>query len=163
MGTPENIYTYTCFLGPHPQPMEVPRLGVELELQLLAYATAIQDPRHVFNQYHSSWQRQTPNPLSEHRDWTKISWILVGFVSAAPQRDLRIFFNGVIDYSVFFLLMGMTHQRRKNWWFWRGENHWSNVFKKVRRNEISLASNRNNSSRVTGRKTEWGLWTQVCG
>ena len=34
------------FLGPHPQHMEVPRLGVQLELQLLAYATstATQDP-----------------------------------------------------------------------------------------------------------------------
>ena len=28
------------FLGPHMQHMEVPRLGVELELQLLAYTTA---------------------------------------------------------------------------------------------------------------------------
>ena len=28
------------FLGPHPQHMEVPRLGDESELQLLAYATA---------------------------------------------------------------------------------------------------------------------------
>ena len=28
------------FLGPHPQHMEVPRLGVERELQLPAYTTA---------------------------------------------------------------------------------------------------------------------------
>ena len=28
-----------CFLGPHPRHMEVPMLGVELELQMLAYAT----------------------------------------------------------------------------------------------------------------------------
>ena len=39
-----HIYTYTqvyfffCFLGPHLRHMEVPRLGVELERQLLAYA-----------------------------------------------------------------------------------------------------------------------------
>ena len=34
------------FLGPHPQHMEVPRLGVKLELQMLAYttATAMPDP-----------------------------------------------------------------------------------------------------------------------
>ena len=32
------------FLGPHSQHMEVPRLGVVLELQLLAYATAITTP-----------------------------------------------------------------------------------------------------------------------
>ena len=51
------------------QHMEVPRLGVESELQLLAYATAtaIQDPRHVCNLHHSSWQHQIPDPLSKAR------------------------------------------------------------------------------------------------
>ena len=29
---------FFCFLGPHPRYMQVPRLGVQLELQLLAYA-----------------------------------------------------------------------------------------------------------------------------
>ena len=50
--------------------MEVPRLGVELELQLLAYttATAMQGLSHVFNLHHSSWQHQVLNPLSEVRD-----------------------------------------------------------------------------------------------
>jgi len=32
------------FLGPHSQHMEVPRLGVQLELQLPAYATATATP-----------------------------------------------------------------------------------------------------------------------
>ena len=32
------------FLGLHPHHMEVPRLGVKLELQLPAYATATLDP-----------------------------------------------------------------------------------------------------------------------
>ena len=52
--------------------MEVTRLGVELELQLLAYttATAIQDTSHICNLHHSSWQHQIPNPLSEARDQT---------------------------------------------------------------------------------------------
>ena len=42
-------YYYYCFLGLHPWHMEVPMLGVQLELQLLAYttATATQDPSHV--------------------------------------------------------------------------------------------------------------------
>ena len=50
--------------------MEGPRLGVEWELQLLAYATAIamQDPSRVCNLYHSS--QQGSNPLSEARDRT---------------------------------------------------------------------------------------------
>ena len=52
--------------------MEVPRLGVESDLQLLAYATdtALQDPSGVFNLYHSSQQRQILKPLSEARDRT---------------------------------------------------------------------------------------------
>ena len=56
-----------CFLGPHPQHMEVPGLGVESELQLLAYNTAIAtpDPSHICDLHHSSWQRWIINPLSE--------------------------------------------------------------------------------------------------
>ena len=43
------FYYYYFFLGPHLQPMEVPRLGGESELQLPAYttATATQDPSHI--------------------------------------------------------------------------------------------------------------------
>ena len=61
--------------------MEIPRLGVELELQLLAYATATatQDLSHVCDLYHSSQQCQIPYLLSEARDLTHIlmdpSWI----------------------------------------------------------------------------------------
>ena len=52
--------------------MEVPRLGVELELQLLAYttATAMWDLSHVCDLHHSSWQCQIPDPLSKARDQT---------------------------------------------------------------------------------------------
>ena len=52
--------------------MEVPRLGVESELQLLSYATAttMPDPSHVFNLHHSSQQCQILNPLMEARDRT---------------------------------------------------------------------------------------------
>ena len=34
------LFNLFFFLGCHPQHMEVPRLGVESELQLLAYTTA---------------------------------------------------------------------------------------------------------------------------
>ena len=53
--------------------MEVPRGGVELELQLLAYTTAIatQDPRCICNLHHSTRQRQIFNPLSKARDRTR--------------------------------------------------------------------------------------------
>ena len=52
--------------------MEVPRLGIELELQLLAYATAeaTPDPSHVCDLHHSSEQHWVLNPLSKASDQT---------------------------------------------------------------------------------------------
>ena len=38
------LYLFFVFLGPHPHHMEVPRLGIKLELQLPAHTTATQDP-----------------------------------------------------------------------------------------------------------------------
>ena len=52
--------------------MEVPRLGVKLELQLLAYATAMWDPSHICNLCHSSWQHWILKPLSRARYQTHI-------------------------------------------------------------------------------------------
>ena len=54
--------------------MEVPRLGVESELQLLAYttATATQDPSNICNLHHGSRQCLILNPLSGARDQTHI-------------------------------------------------------------------------------------------
>ena len=60
--------------------MEVPRLGVELEVQLPDYttATAMWDPSHIFDLHHSSQQCQILNLLSEAR-------IPVRFNSAEPR------------------------------------------------------------------------------
>ena len=61
--------------------MEVPRLEVESELQLLTFAIATEtpDPSHVCDLHHSSWQHWNLNPLIEVRDQTSnldvISWI----------------------------------------------------------------------------------------
>ena len=54
--------------------MEVPRLGVESELQLLTYATAraIPDPSCNCDLRHSLQQCQILNPLSEAKDRTHI-------------------------------------------------------------------------------------------
>ena len=88
--------------------MEVPRLGVELELQLPAYttATATQDLSHVCNLYHSSWQYQILNlvrpgiePLS--------SWILVGFVTTKPYQELQFIFLSFFLFF-FFSFQGCT-------------------------------------------------------
>ena len=49
--------------------METSRLGVELELQLLVYTTAMatQDPSHICNLHHSSRQHWILNLLSQKR------------------------------------------------------------------------------------------------
>ena len=79
------IYLF-CFLGPHPQHIEVPRLGVKSELLLLAYAmaTAMLDLSCICDLHHSSWQRRIPDPGIKHAS----SWILVRLVSATPQQQL---------------------------------------------------------------------------
>ena len=73
------LFTY-CFLGSHPRHMEVPMLGVKLELQMLAYttATARQDLSPIFNLHHSLWQCQILNQLIEAGIELASSWILGG-------------------------------------------------------------------------------------
>ena len=68
------FFFFSHFLGQHLRQTEVPRLGVESELQLPAYttATATQDPSHVCDLHHSSWQRRIPDPPTKARDRTRI-------------------------------------------------------------------------------------------
>ena len=54
--------------------VEVPRLGVELELLLPAYTEAVQDPSFICDLHHSLQQCQTLKPLNEPGEWT---WILM--------------------------------------------------------------------------------------
>ena len=58
----------------NPSHVEVPRLGVKWELQLLAYttATAMPDPSLVHSLHHNLWQRWILNLLSEARGQTHI-------------------------------------------------------------------------------------------
>ena len=91
--------------------MEVPRLGVESQLQLPAYAAAIatQDLSCVCSLHHSSWQHWILSPLSEARDQTcnlmvpirthfhcammgtlKIQLIYNMLISSVTQSDLVI-------------------------------------------------------------------------
>ena len=68
----DDFFFFFVFLGPNPGHMEVPRLGVQSELQPLAYVTAaaMRDPRYICDLHYSSWQRRILNPLSEARDHT---------------------------------------------------------------------------------------------
>ena len=77
-----------CFLGPHLWHMEIPRRGVELELQLPAYVTAVQDPWCICNLHHSSQQQWFLNPLSRVRDQTLILMDTSGFITTEPQQKL---------------------------------------------------------------------------
>ena len=54
--------------------MEVPRLGVQSELQLPVYTTAIAmlDPSCIFDLHRSSRQHQVLNQMKEARDVTRI-------------------------------------------------------------------------------------------
>ena len=65
---------YFCFLRPHLRHMGVPRLEVDSELQLPAHtrATATRDLSHICDLHQSSWQHQSPDPLSKARDPTHI-------------------------------------------------------------------------------------------
>ena len=64
--TLDSFFFNFVFIRATPTHMEVPRLGVESELQLPTYTTAIAtwDPSHVCNMCHSSQQRWILNPLS---------------------------------------------------------------------------------------------------
>ena len=75
-------------LGPHWRHIDIPRLEAELELQLLAYATATQDLSCVCDLHHSSRQHWIPNPPERPGIQHTSSRMLVGFVTAEPQQKL---------------------------------------------------------------------------
>ena len=87
---PYSLSLFFSFLGLHLWHMEVPRPGVEWELQLPGYtiATATQDPSScaTYTTAQSNarslthWARPGMEPAT--------SWFPVGFVSAAPQWEL---------------------------------------------------------------------------
>ena len=90
----------TIFLGPHQQHMEVPRLEVESELWLSAYATAtaMPDPSLVCHLHHSSQQYWIVNPLSKARDQTCIlmETSQICFRWATTETSSVIFWIGYI-------------------------------------------------------------------
>ena len=65
-----SFFFFCLFLSPHLQYMEVPRLGVILELQQPAYttATATWDRSRICDLHHSLRQHWILNPLREARD-----------------------------------------------------------------------------------------------
>ena len=99
--TKKFCFTLFCFLGLHLQHVEVPRRGVQLELQMpvSTTATATWDPSHVCNLHHGSWPRRILNPLSEARDGACVLVVTGQGVTAEPQRELQKLF--VKEHKVF--------------------------------------------------------------
>ena len=87
------FFFFFGFLGPYPQHMEVPRLGVKSELQLPACttATATQAPSHFCDLHHSPWKHQSLTHWERPRFEPASSWIIVGFFSTARQQELADF------------------------------------------------------------------------
>ena len=68
------FFSVFVFSGPHLWHIEVPRLGVQSQLQLpaCATATATRDPGLICDPHHGSWQCRILNPLSKARDRTSV-------------------------------------------------------------------------------------------
>ena len=98
------LFYFSFFLWPHLWHMEVPRLGVELELQLLATATAtaMPDLSHICKLHHSSqqhwilthWTRPGIKPVS--------SWILVSFLNSWVATGMPLFLFSSLFIKIFF-------------------------------------------------------------
>ena len=96
------------FLGPQLQPMEVPRLGVKSELQLLVYATVHSNARSF-----THWSRPGIEATS--------SWMPVGFVTSVPQQELLklfLFEKWLLNALVFFNLKMKVTVFLKHMDFW---------------------------------------------
>jgi len=94
------LFRLFCFLVLHPRHMEVPRLGVELELHLLAYTKPQQHETPVvsatYTTAHSNagplthWARPGIEPVS--------SWILVGFLTHCATTRTPLFWVLFVSY-----------------------------------------------------------------
>ena len=100
------FFFFFAISWPLPRHLEVPRPGVELELQFLAYttATAMPDPSHVCDLHHSSWQGWILNPLSKARYETRIP-IDTTWVRNLPSHDRNSLRCSYIPYYLYFYIL----------------------------------------------------------
>ena len=111
------------FLGPHLWHIEVPRPGVESELQPTPQpqqrqtqaASATYTTAHGNTKSLTHWARPGIEPAS--------SWILVGFVTAEPWQELpiRIFWG---NWQTDFLKCTWEHTGPRIKTFWRERSKW---------------------------------------
>ena len=104
---PQDFFFF-FFLGPCLQHMEVSRLEIGSELQLLACATAMTTQDLSCNLHHSSQQHRILNTLSEVRDWTHIlmNTSQVGYPWDATGNSSRV------------CKQHFVHWTRLNWSAW---------------------------------------------
>ena len=92
-------FFFFFLLGPHPQHMEFPRLGIKSEL--LAYAAAIATPHPS----RSSWHRRILNPLNRSRNGTCIlrytsRELLLSYISRKIWSSFNKHLLGIYSVSV---------------------------------------------------------------
>ena len=98
--------------------MEIPRIGVELELQMPAYATvtATRDPSCISNLYHSSQQCWIPDPLNKAMDWTCIlmdtslihfHWSTMGTPCFVYIHSLKYIYVYIYIYALIYIQVDM--------------------------------------------------------
>ena len=100
------------FLGPYLWLVEVPRPGVELELQLPVYTTAptMPDPSPVCDLHHTSCQHWILDPLKEARDWI---CILVDTSRLHYHWADRTPCHGIFFWFFFFFLFLLLERNRE--------------------------------------------------
>ena len=81
----------SCFLGPYLRHMEVPRLGIESELQLPAYITAMATQIWTASSTYTTAQGNTRSLTHWARPGLEptTSWFLVRFISTAARWELQ--------------------------------------------------------------------------
>ena len=92
--------------------MEVLRLGVELELQLLAYsATPTWNLSHIWDLHHTSLQCQILNTLSETRDWTRIltdtSWVHYCWVTTGTSLNFVLIIAILVGVKWYLIMVSI--------------------------------------------------------
>ena len=126
----KNYFILFCLFLGHPWHMEVPSLGVELELQPLAYttATAMPDPSCVCDLQHSSRQLRILNPLREARDRTCVlidisqicfCWAAMGmpwfFFLHQYSASLKLLRGAWVGAKVWEIVPRVGDQQDKDW------------------------------------------------
>lgn len=131
-----SLFFFSVFLGLLRRHMEVPRLGVKLDLQLPAYitATAMLDQSLVCDLHHSSRKYQMLNPLKDARDWTHVlmdpSWVCYHWATLGiPRYDLDETMGGLksndqLPYERRNMRDTERHGKEAMW-RWKQRSEWS--------------------------------------